>query len=64
MVTFGTQTVLGAKELVLIASGEKKAAIIKQALEGPITEDVPASVLRLHPNLTVLLDKEAAIYLD
>ncbi|MFC0277208.1 glucosamine-6-phosphate deaminase [Enterococcus devriesei] len=60
MVTFGPQTVLAAKELVLIANGKKKAAIIKQALEGPITEDVPASVLRLHPNLTVILDQEAA----
>lgn len=64
MVTFGAQTVLAAKELVLIANGEKKAAIIKQALEGPITEDVPASVLRLHPNLTVILDREAASLLD
>lgn len=60
MVTFGAQTIMAAKELVLIANGEKKAAIIKQALEGPITEDVPASVLRLHPNLTVILDQEAA----
>lgn len=60
MVTFGAQTVLAAKELVLIANGEKKAEIIKQALEGPITEDVPASILRLHPNLTVILDQEAA----
>lgn len=60
MVTFGPQTVLAAKELVLIANGKKKAAIIKQALEGTITEDVPASVLRLHPNLTVILDQEAA----
>ncbi|WP_367378229.1 glucosamine-6-phosphate deaminase [Enterococcus gilvus] len=60
MITFGPQTVLAAKELVLIANGEKKAEIIKQALEGPITEDVPASVLRLHPNLTIILDEEAA----
>ena len=52
------------EEMVLIANGEKKAAIIKQALEGPITEDVPASVLRLHPNLTVILDREAASLLD
>lgn len=64
MVTFGPQTILAAKELVLIANGEKKAAIIKQALEGPITEDVPASVLRLHPNLTVILDREAASLLE
>lgn len=64
MVTFGPQTILAAKELVLIVNGEKKAAIIKQALEGPITEDIPASVLRLHPNLTVILDQEAASLLD
>ncbi len=41
MVTFGAQTVLARKELVLIANGEKKAAIIKQALEGPIKKMFP-----------------------
>ncbi|MDT2756526.1 glucosamine-6-phosphate deaminase [Enterococcus asini] len=60
MVTFGPQTIMSAKELVLIATGEKKAEIIKQALSGPIIEDVPASILRLHPNLTVILDEAAA----
>lgn len=64
MVTFGPQTIMAAKELVLIVNGEKKAAIIKQALEGPITEDIPASVLRLHPNLTVILDQAAASLLE
>ncbi|MFV0394614.1 MAG: glucosamine-6-phosphate deaminase, partial [Coprobacillaceae bacterium] len=59
-VTFGPKTVLGAKQVILFANGKAKASIVKKALEGDITENVPSSVLRLHPNLTVILDKEAA----
>lgn len=59
-VTFGPKTVLAAKQLVLIVNGKGKAEIIKQALEGPVTEDVPASILTTHPNITVILDEEAA----
>ncbi|MDQ0362645.1 glucosamine-6-phosphate deaminase [Breznakia pachnodae] len=59
-VTFGPRTVLSAKQVVLFANGEHKADIIQKALEGPVTTDVPSSVLKLHPNLVVVLDKEAA----
>lgn len=59
-VTFGPKTVLGAKKLILFANGKGKASIVQEALEGPITDKVPSSVLRLHPNITVILDKEAA----
>jgi glucosamine-6-phosphate deaminase len=44
----------------LIAKGKQKAEIVKQALLGPITTDIPASVLQLHPNCDVLLDADAA----
>lgn len=63
-VTFGPKTVMGAKQLVLIANGEAKAKIIKQVLEGPVTEEVPSSILTTHPNITVILDQEAAQYLN
>lgn len=59
-VTFGTRTVMAARKLLLIINGAKKAAIAKAVLTGPVTPEVPASVLRLHPNLTVILDREAA----
>lgn len=59
-VTMGPKSVMQAKEIVLFATGKKKAAIIKQAFFGPVTNDIPASLLQLHPHLTVVLDKEAA----
>ena len=43
-----------------MANGVHKAEIIRRALEGPITPEVPASVLQLHPNLDILLDEAAA----
>ncbi|KAF9404762.1 hypothetical protein HW555_014183 [Spodoptera exigua] len=59
-VTMGPKSVMQAKEIVLFATGKKKARIIKQAFFGPVTNDVPASLLQTHPNLTIVLDKEAA----
>ena len=58
--TMGIKTIMNAKELLLLVSGEAKAEVLAEALQGPITRDVPASVLQLHPRLTVILDKEAA----
>ena len=58
--TMGPRSVMQARQLVLFANGAKKAAIIKQAFFGPVTETVPSSVMQLHPNLTVILDEEAA----
>lgn len=59
-VTFGPKTVLNAKQILLFANGKHKAEILKKALEGPVTSTVPASILKLHPNLTVVLDEDAA----
>ncbi|WP_430606858.1 hypothetical protein IGJ55_003204 [Enterococcus sp. AZ170] len=59
-VTMGPKSVMQAKEIVLFATGKKKAKIIKQAFFGPVTNNVPASLLQVHPNLTIILDKEAA----
>ncbi|MFK4568149.1 glucosamine-6-phosphate deaminase [Enterococcus sp. UD-01] len=59
-VTMGPKSVMQAKEILLFATGKKKAAIIKQAFFGPVTNDVPASLLQTHPNLTIVLDQEAA----
>ncbi len=59
-VTFGPSTVMKSRKIILIVNGEKKAEILRKALEEPITPKVPASVLCLHPNFTVIADKAAA----
>ncbi|WP_239255659.1 glucosamine-6-phosphate deaminase [Listeria ilorinensis] len=59
-VTMGPKSVMQAKEVILFANGKKKAAIIKKALQGPVTEAVPSSIFQLHPNFIVVLDEEAA----
>jgi glucosamine-6-phosphate deaminase len=58
--TMGIGTILSARQIVLLASGEGKAEIIRRTLEGAATVDVPATALQGHPNVTVLLDKAAA----
>ena len=59
-ITMGIATILGAREIALLASGDGKADIVAEALEGKITSKVPASFLREHPNATWHLDHEAA----
>ena len=58
--TMGIGTIMRAKRILLIASGKDKAAIVKEALFGPVRPQVPASILQLHPDVTVVLDEEAA----
>ncbi len=58
--TMGIRTVMNARGIILMALGSAKAPIIERTLRGPVTPDVPASVLQLHPDVTVYLDKEAA----
>jgi glucosamine-6-phosphate deaminase len=58
--TVGLRTLLAARELLLIVTGAEKAEALHAALEGPIGPDVPASLLRDHPCLTVLCDRGAA----
>lgn len=58
-ITQGIADILDSKRIVLIAKGYGKAAGIKRTLEGPIGPDAPASFLRLHPNVTFILDREA-----
>ena len=53
-VTMGIKSIMQAKKILLIASGEDKREIMEKALFGPVTPDVPASILQLHPDLTVV----------
>lgn len=59
-ITIGIKTIMRAKKILLLASGKEKAQAAEQALRGPVTEKAPASILQLHPAVTVILDKEAS----
>ena len=54
--TVGLAQILAARRLILLARGEAKSAILAAALEGPVSADVPASLLQNHPALTVVCD--------
>lgn len=64
VITQGIGTILRARRLVLVATGETKAHAVAAALEGPITASCPASAVQLHPHVTVLLDAAAASRLE
>ena len=57
--TMGIGTIMQAKKILVIASGVDKAEIVKKAFFGPITPQVPASILQLHPDVTVVVDEAA-----
>jgi glucosamine-6-phosphate deaminase len=58
-ISMGPATILDAEEIILLATGEPKAEAIAKAVEGPITTAVPASLLQLHPNVTIIVDEAA-----
>ena len=58
--TMGIKTIMQARKVLLAASGADKADIVARALCGPVTPEVPASILQMHPDLTVVLDAAAA----
>jgi glucosamine-6-phosphate deaminase len=64
VLTQGLATILEARHLLLIATGGGKAAALAAAAEGPVSASCPASVLQLHPHVTVLADPAAAARLD
>lgn len=63
-ITMGVGTILSAKRIIMMAWGEGKAEIIKQAVEGKIRETVPATFLQQHSNCTVITDRAAASCLN
>jgi glucosamine-6-phosphate deaminase len=63
VITQGLGTISSARHLVLIATGAHKAQAVAAAVEGPITASCPASVLQLHPHVTVVVDEAAAAQL-
>ncbi|KYD05674.1 glucosamine-6-phosphate deaminase [Bacillus atrophaeus] len=59
-ISMGIKTIMEfSKHIVLLANGEEKADAIQQMAEGPVTPDMPASILQTHHNVTVIVDKKA-----
>ncbi|MBF2703021.1 glucosamine-6-phosphate deaminase [Listeria welshimeri] len=58
--SMGIKSIMNAKKIILLAFGENKAQAIKETIKGPVDVNCPASVLQNHPDVTVILDNEAA----
>ena len=63
-ITLGIGRLLESREIWLLVTGERKAAVLAEALDGPESADLPASFLRRHPRLRVIADEPAAARLD
>jgi glucosamine-6-phosphate deaminase len=59
-ITMGLGSIMNAESIFLLATGSSKAKAIRDAVEGPITAMMPASILQFHQDVTLLLDEEAA----
>lgn len=62
--TMGVGTILEARRIILLVTGEKKAGILAKAVEGPITGMISATALQTHPATTVIVDEAAATLLE
>ena len=63
-ISMGIKNIMQSRKIVLIATGQGKAEAVKGMIEGPITPELPASVLQLHPDVTIILDEAAASLLS
>ena len=59
-ITMGIGTILDARRILILATGKSKAAAVDKAIEGPISSSVSASALQLHPDVTFIIDEDAA----
>lgn len=57
--TMGIKTIMQAKKILIVVKGENKADIVERAFFGPVTPEVPASILQLHNDVTLVGDEEA-----
>jgi len=55
----GIKNIMNARRILIVVNGEEKAEAVYQAFCGPVTKQVPASVLQLHPDVTLVGDKAA-----
>ena len=55
----GIGTIMSAKKILVVVSGADKAEILNEVINGPVTPKVPASILQLHPDVTIVADEAA-----
>ena len=58
--TMGIKSIMQARKVLMVVNGSKKASIVKKAFFGSVTPKVPASILQMHPDFTLVVDREAA----
>lgn len=63
-ITMGIATIMDARKMLLLATGESKAEAVSNMIEGPVSAMCPASILQMHQHVTVLLDEAAAVRLE
>ena len=59
-ITLGLSEIMASKRILLLATGESKAQVVADLYHSPVTEDMPASILKTHPNVQILVDEAAA----
>ena len=59
-ISMGIGTIMSARRILMIITGKNKADTVVAALKGPVAPQMPASILRMHQNVLVLLDEDAA----
>lgn len=57
--TMGIGTIMRCKKLIVVVSGKDKASILKQVVQGPVTPEVPGSILQFHPDCIIIADEDA-----
>lgn len=62
--TMGIKSIMQARKVLMAVNGANKAEIVKKAFFGPVTPKVPASILQMHPDFTLVLDQEAASQIE
>lgn len=62
--TMGIKTIMQAHKVLMVVNGRSKTAIIKEAFFGAVTPQVPASILQMHPDFTLIGDMEALSEID
>lgn len=62
--SMGPKSLMRVKHLVMIVNGKHKAEILKKMLDSPISDELPSTILKLHPNFTIICDQDAASLLN
>jgi glucosamine-6-phosphate deaminase len=57
--TMGIGQIMSARRVIVVANGKEKAPVLKKIIEGPVTPEIPASILKFHANATIVADEEA-----